>query len=389
MSDFKGSIAQDNVQFPIETVIEPIPGAAYARTMIFMHVNLASENLPGVTSPTAGLRVPVGSSDYGTTTGGLLKKWLAPFFALAQAAELSVVLYDTDTTETVDDGNGGTTTQTVPATCPMSQAYEQYKYWGYFKLAFASYADDPQVQAALSALCLPDELYSAHVVGTSDTNVLSKTSALVSALDASGGDFRIIYNPDANINAALAQIGDSLGSVNATGTPIGNDIDMHSFSAGVEASGALKDGGHLNLTALEKAALDEQRIGYNTWVGDGTENVVTEGSLTYRGKPFGAEWFKHYVEYVCKVKCATYITRRNKFRNNAEYQACLTVVTDTLRPFVELGRIDGAAITAPPFSKLPASGDSFVVPDAWRATYIDRIRSSVIYGALYMTQPSK
>ena len=38
MSKFKNSIAQDNVQFPIETVIETVPGAAYSRAIIFMNV---------------------------------------------------------------------------------------------------------------------------------------------------------------------------------------------------------------------------------------------------------------------------------------------------------------------------------------------------------------
>ena len=35
MSEFKGSIAQVNVQFPIETVIEPVAGENYTRAIIF------------------------------------------------------------------------------------------------------------------------------------------------------------------------------------------------------------------------------------------------------------------------------------------------------------------------------------------------------------------
>ncbi len=51
MSQFKDSIAQTNVNFPIETVITPMAGENYSRAMIFMHVNNAATYLPGITTP--------------------------------------------------------------------------------------------------------------------------------------------------------------------------------------------------------------------------------------------------------------------------------------------------------------------------------------------------
>jgi hypothetical protein len=200
---------------------------------------------------------------------------------------------------------------------------------------------------------------------------------------------RVIYNPNAEINPALAQLGDTLAVVNSTGTPIGNDVDGHAFST-INASGSLdSDGNYTNLTATEKATLDEQKIGYNTAVGDGTENVVTEGSLTLTGEVVGANWVKAYIEYLCKVKCANYITQRNKFRNNAEYQGILTMMSAIIKPFIDFGRLADYSITAPTFSQLPKSADSFTVANAWEATYIDRLRSVVVYGTLYVTAPSK
>lgn len=385
MSEFKGSIAQVNVQFPIETVIEPIAGENYTRAMIFMHAGLASANLPGIAEPVAGMKVELDSSSYGNVAGGALKKWLVPFFTSAQAAKLAVILYDTDTTE--DDGNGGTVN--VPATSPLSAVYEAYKFWAYFKFGFAASADYNGLQAELAALCLTDPLYSTLWVGTSDIAVLTRSSALVTALNNAGADARVVYNPDENINAALAQLGDTLAVVNSTGTPVGNDIDMHAFNT-IGASGAKDSNGNwTNLSATQKAVLDEQRIGYNTYVGDGTENVVTEGSMTLKGTIIGAEWVKRYIEYKCKVRGANFVTQRNRFRNNDEYQATLLLISDEATPFVNMGRLSNFMITASTFAELPVSADAIIAPNAWRANYIDRLRTVTIYGTLYVTQPSK
>lgn len=384
MSEFRGSIAQVNVQFPIETVIEPVAGENYTRAIIYMHVNLATANLPGIDTPVAGMKIELDSSSYGSVTGDALKKWLVPFFTSAQAAKLAVVLYDTDTTDT----SGGEPV-TVPATAPIGDVYEATKYWAYFKFGFASAADYNALQVSLATLCVADPLYSQLWVGTSDTDVLTKTSALITALNGASADARVIYNPDANINPALAQLGDSLATANVTGTPVGNDTDMHGFNT-IKASGATDSEGNVgNLTATQKAALDEQFIGYNTWVGDGTENVVTEGSMTLKGNVVGAQWVKCYIEYMCKIRTANFITRRNKFRNNAEYQATLCILSDVVKGFLDFGRLDAFKITAPIFANLPKSADALTVPNAWEATYIDKIRSVTVYGTLYVTQPTK
>lgn len=374
MSEFKGSIAQVNVQFPIETVIEPIAGENYTRAMIFMPVSLADVNLPGVDTPAAGMKIELDSSNYGSVTADALKKWLVPYFTSAQAAKLAVVIYD--------DGSEAETNL-------LADVYEAYKYWAYFKFGFAASADYNALQGTLATLCLADPLYSQLWVGTSDADVLTKTSALISTLKGVGADARVIYNQDANINPALAQLGDSLATANATGTPVGNDIDMHAFNT-IGASGALDaDGNSTNLNATQKAALDDQFIGYQTWIGDGTQNVATEGSMTLKGNVVGAQWVKCYIEYMCKIRCANYITQRNKFRNNEQYQAVLLILSDVVRPFLAFGRLADFQITAPVFSDLAVSADSFIVPNAWQADFIDKLRSVTVYGTLYVTQPSK
>lgn len=376
MAAFDGSIAQVNVQFPIETVIEPVSGENYTKALIFIPLGKAEEYLPTTESPAAGQKIELDSSNYGKLTGGLLKTWLVPFFTSAQAAKIAVAIYDVDAEE-------------VTAKAPLNKVYEAYKYYAYFKFGLAPSNDYNALQTQLAQLCKADPLYSQLWVGTSDPQVLTKESSLVSALKGVAADARVVYNPDGTINAALAQLGATLAQSNATGTPVGNDIDMLAFNT-IGASGADDaDGNPTNLDATQKATLDEQKIGYNTYVGDGTENVVTEGSQTLQGNVVGAQWVKSYIEYMCKIRTANFITKRNKFRNNEQYQAILLILSDVVKDFLNFGRLADFKITAPVFSDLAKSADAIVVPNAWEATYIDKLRSVTVYGTLYVTQPSK
>ena len=376
MAAFDGSIAQVNVQFPIETVIEPVSGENYTKALIFIPLGKAEEYLPTTESPAAGQKIELDSSNYGKLTGGLLKTWLVPFFTSAQAAKIAVAIYDVDA-------------ESVTAKAPLNKVYEAYKYYAYFKFGLAESNDYNALQTQLAQLCKADPLYSQLWVGTSDPQVLTKESSLVSALKGVAADARVVYNPDGTINAALAQLGATLAQSNATGTPVGNDIDMLAFNT-IGASGADDaDGNSTNLDATQKATLDEQKIGYNTYVGDGTENVVTEGSQTLQGNVVGAQWVKSYIEYMCKIRTANLITKRNKFRNNDQYQAILLILSDVVKDFLNFGRLADFKITAPVFSDLAKSADAIVVPNAWEATYIDKLRSVTVYGTLYVTQPSK
>ena len=380
MSQFKGSIAQVNVNFPIETVITPMAGENYSRAVIFMDIANAATYLPGVAEPAAGDLIELNSNNYGTVTGGKLKAWLVPFFTKATTAKVGIAIFDTDQAGDPDP---------VPATAPLADVYEAKKMYGYFKFAIEEAEGYNDLQVALSNLCKADPLYSVLWIGTSDGAVLTKSSTLIAALTGAASTARVIYNADSTINPALAQLGATLSTANATGTPVGNSIDMVAFNT-IQASGSADENGeHVDLTATEKAALDDQKIGYQTWVGDGTENVSTEGSLYLNGDSVGANWVKAYIEYMCKVKTANFMTRMNTFRNNQTYQAILLILTDQVRPFLQFGRLDGFVITAPTFDELPESGDQITVPNAWEATYIDNVREVTVYGTLYLTQPTR
>lgn len=374
MSDkFKGSIAQKNVQFPIETVITPLAGENYARAMIFVPLSQATTYLSGIDSVAADTLYEVTSSSYSDMVSGLLLTWLQPFFKSALAVKVGLAVFDDDAEPTAE-------------TKTLSVVYDHFKMWAYFKFIIGDASTNDDLQVALATLCKADELYSDCWIGTNDSDVLGGTSALITALKDADTNARVIYNPSATKNPALAQLGATLSKPNTeTGTPVGNDVDMLAFAT-IGASGV---DGENNLTATQITSLDTQKIGYQTFVGDGTDNVATEGSLTLKGESVGANWVKHYIEYMCKVRGATLITSMNKYRNNATYQAILSILSDVVLKFVQLGRLDGFTITAPVFADLPASGDSFVVPNAWNATYIDTVREVTVYGTLYLTQPTR
>lgn len=370
MSDnFTNSIAQSNVQFPIETVIEPIAGENYSRALIYMPLSKASDYLPRVSDAAAGTLTVLNSSNFGSVTGALLRNWLIPFFESAQSGVIGVAIYD-DTSEA---------TQNL-----LPEVYEKTKYYAYFKFGITDTTGYNDLQVALCNLVAADILYSRLWVGTSDTNVLSKTSTLVSALESASGTYHMIFSTDATVNPTLAQLGKTLSVVNTTGTPVGNDIDMVAFNT-VKASG--ENG--INLTPTQKLALDDQKISYLTAVGDSTENVVVEGSLYNNGDSVGAEWVKAYITYMAKVKTANYMSRMNKFRNNDTYQGIILILTEIVNQFVAFGRLDDFVITAPVFRDLPKSGDVITVPKAWNATYIDKVRAVSVFGTLYITQPTR
>lgn len=420
MAEFLGSIAQANVTFPIESVVVPIAGENFSRAVVYVREADAGTYLGGVSpTPSAGSYVTLTNADYEQKATGLLLQWLSPFFGSAPASIVYVAVYaksgaseryvpvtglkawadgveyfsdaegtPQDTTNPPDEKTTYYTKKTVPESeWILANTYARTKTLGYFKFAIAPASDYNSAQAALSALCTPDTEYSQMWVGTSDAALLAERSSLLDVLADSNA--RVVYNGDSKINPALAQLGATLSAVNPTGTPVGNSMDMVAFST-IQASGAVVDGQRANLTAMQKTALDALHVGYDTWVGDGSEDVVTEGSMNLKGESVGAEWIKAYITHQCRLKAAEYVTRMNVFLNESAYRSILAMLGGVVRPFVESGRLSGFRITAPAFGSVAfTKGDTIVVPNAWTATYVDNVRSVRIYGTLYVNQATR
>jgi len=90
MDNFKGSIAQKNVQFPIEVVIEPLAGENYSRAMIFIPISKKEDYLKGIDSVEAGKLYTLTSSNYGDLTGDLLKKIPACIFVFVKTWQAGI-----------------------------------------------------------------------------------------------------------------------------------------------------------------------------------------------------------------------------------------------------------------------------------------------------------
>ncbi len=359
MTLYRNSIAQKNVKFPIETIVDVQPGGSYSKALVFVDLDMAADF---VSAPTAGVLITLTRDDFAEKVKGELLRRLSIFFNLASTAEVNLCPIDSVT--------------------DLETYYAEHKYVGYFKFAWAS--DDAAFEEnnlKLAELCTADDLDSFHWVTVSDVDTFTG-GGLAGDIIAGGYETRIIYHPDED--AAFTQLADSLGVVNSTGVAVGNDIDMHQF-AGLNPSG---DAGQ-NLTVAQCKQLDDLRVGYITAIDGDGGMVCAEGSLTAKGTLVGAKWLRNYIEYMCKVKAANYLTQRNIFFNNSTYQAVLAILSAEAQKFVELGRLTDYVLTAPPFNKLPNSGDVLTVPDAWQARYVDNIREVTIYGKLYVTLPRR
>ena len=127
-------------------------------------------------------------------------------------------------------------------------------------------------------------------------------------------------------------------------------------------------------------------VGYFKTVGNGTGQVALVGGVSLLGKVVAAQWLVQYNDYYCEIKVAELITKMNAFKNRATYNLILTILSVQLNRFADIvgtGRLTDLLITAPVFSKLPpAAGDTIVIPNAWRATYVDNVREVQVQGTL-------
>ena len=87
------------------------------------------------------------------------------------------------------------------------------------------------------------------------------------------------------------------------------------------------------------------------------------------------------------VSTATYLTQFNRFKNNTTYQAILAIVINYLNLFAGIGRLTGAAITAPAWTVAQglSNGQTIIIPNAWTATFNDNVRNVTVNGTLYIS----
>lgn len=378
MDDFQGSIAQENVAFSTGLSYETVPGDNYYKLLVFVGLSQAGESL--VTVPVAETLYSFTSSSFVTETKGLLNKWLTAFYANAGNASVIVVVWD-DETAGVWDG------------AKLAPAYAKYKDLAYWKamLYYEVTGDVPDLATqdlvaytALATLQKADTgLTGPILVNEYDVAALTAPATTISgSLKAATLDAFSVYHYDAlNKAPAFVQLGITLGSLNESGTPVGNSFDFVATGS-IDASGAAGT----NLTGAQKTVLETANIGYFKTIGNGTGRVALIGGIALLGSVISAIWIVMYNDYVNEIKVAELITKMNVFKNAVTYSLILAQMSAQLSRFSDnggTGRLTQLKILAPTFNKLPVSaGDTITVPNAWQALYVDNVRSVLVQGSL-------
>jgi hypothetical protein len=178
--------------------------------------------------------------------------------------------------------------------------------------------------------------------------------------------------------------------LNGTGTTIWNALDMLATSnraSSAEATDA-------NLSATDVSALQGQNIGYWSYLGNGTPSVSLYCPKTLLGVVYSASWGVAYLNYVDSIAATEWLTDpatpQGKRRNNSNYQAILGIVGAKATPFTDksgIGVLEGfTTAVAPAFKDLPISGDAFIVPHAWEATFVQNGREINVQGTLFIQE---
>ena len=278
-----------------------------------------------------------------------------------------------------------TTYDTSAFIAGMNEAYGLLKAYAYHKTVCAGSDDavNPAIATELATLCAGDKglLSSAPLFPFSTATPETPTSdPLYNALKNGGVDAFMSAHQDTTRNAALVSLGIALASVNGSGTPVGNNMEMTS-TAMLTSSGP--NGNNLSKAVRDSLAV----INIQTWkpVGDNTGNVAAYGALTLLGDTYGATWIVAYITYMVKVRVAQMLTEGNFLKNAANYSRIIGVMNSILSAFADSGRLENVVTKAPAYIDLPeSSGDEIVVPDAWEATYISNVRKVTITGTLYI-----
>ena len=183
---------------------------------------------------------------------------------------------------------------------------------------------------------------------------------------------------------ALYQLGRTLMSVNESGTPVANPLDMQRVTLQNVMPTASVD--PTDLMGASKVYADffkTVNLNYFKPAGIGNGEIANMGGWTSLGNCADANWIVAYVNFMTRVNCAMVMTTGKAKKNAATYQLLLSGLNRIIGAFLATGSIENYKSTAPNFADLPKSnGSTIVIPNAWSAEYIDSLRNVVISGTL-------
>ena len=183
---------------------------------------------------------------------------------------------------------------------------------------------------------------------------------------------------------ALYQLGRTLMTVNESGTPVANPLDMQRVTLQNVLPTANTD--PTDLMGANKIYADffkTVNLNYFKPAGIGNGEIANMGGWTSLGNCADANWIVAYVNFMTRVNCAMVMTTGNAKKNAATYQILLSGINRIIGKFLATGAIENYKNTAPDFSELPESnGSTIIIPNAWTAEYIDSLRNVTISGTL-------
>lgn len=432
-NDFLGSVAQEDVAFTTRVVKNAQLGDNFWKVMIFVEsdrfVDASAIGWTLVPGSTTIKALSVTADDFADYTTGVLRSWLYDLFCNGFTGDCILVAcapHSTGKTVIVYSANGTDfftdPEMTQPAVIPsgktpiatgetnqysyqddpsadefieaMETAYSLLKAYAYHKTVCAAptlpvdsatFSVDLNVAPEFAKLCANDKglLSSApYFPFTTLTPENPESDALYMALKNADTDGFFSAHQDSTRNGALYSLGLAMATLNGSGTSVGNSMDMIK-SAMITASGP----SGTNLAKPIRDALFALHIQTFKPLGNNTGNVVAKGAETIKGDTVQATWIVAYVTYMTKVAIAELITVPNFLKNQDNYNRLVGVMMSYLGKFGNNGsrRLKALTSTAPSFEDLPAAAqDTIIIPDAWKATYVDQVRQVQITGTLYI-----
>ena len=381
MDDFLGSVAQEDVEFSTEVVLTSNPGDNYAKTVIYIEKERFVKDATAFTDVkksgvVVGELAEVTNANYSSIVKGQLATWLSKFFETGTSNSVILVAFCNKLVNA-----------DALATENLDVAFAATHQLGYFKTLLVC-TDDKENELLSSAvvelckLCAADTLLSSAPLLPSYTGA---EDSLYTTVKAAGYDAFFSYKKlntaygDNLYNPALVAAGIALAVMNATGVYAGNAFDFVGNNVINTASG--EDGEALSIT--EQNALKNINMQYWKYVGDTTGQTVAYGAKTINGKHISAYWLVAYCNYMCKVRCANYMAGRGVRVSLDSYNAILSIMSTLVGSFQLAGIISNFVITAPSYAERPASApDEIIIPNAWQATYQDKLRKVKVTGQL-------
>jgi hypothetical protein len=400
--DYRNSTAQLSVDFLTGIEVTTNPGDNYMQTLIFIDKNPAyvidenafisidKDQYDVVLHDIAVLN----KNNYAEIVGGRLLTHITDLFCNGEPFNCYVIRFGPS------GGIGSAAAFTEDVQADLNDIYEKTKAIAYHKTILCQSSDDgkliPEIALFFARCCGRDSslLSAAPYYPCFMETIGDLTSDPVyTLLKTAGADAFMTAHADTERNGALFQLGLALNGLNASGTPVGDSIDMVATSL-ITPSGhpdpdtpdfVINDWEDYNLSAGVQKLLEDNHICYFRTVGDSTGRVSAIGDTTIRNEVMQAKWVVNFCNFVNKVRTAQIITRKNVRRNARTYNEILTVMMGTINRFGDIGSgiLTRIVNSAPSFDTLPPSGGrEIIVPNAWSADYVFGVRTVRVYGTL-------